>query len=459
VKRDLPSLVASLENAQAPRLLLLFGDDLSVQEAGKVVLDAVVPDEKIAFNFERFDGRSAAWDQVEASLMTPPFFPGKKLLWVENAPYFLSREQKGELGKKILEAWRDAKRDDAVQLLIDLLVLEGWTQEQWNRLDSESTSTVLTLLDTDGAESQQTAKADAEALLAYSKSRDLDLNQRKVSQGHRLLNLLENGLPEWAFLLLTATQVDRRTRLYKRFEEIGAVLYLALDRDRSGKIVRESLLEFITRRLRHYGKTAEPQALEIILARCGDELRGIQQELDKLVLFAGERPKISAVDVETSWADRGEGWIFDLTRAIGERDAPGALSQLARLLAQGEHPLKLLATMASEVRRLIAARQLLDTELARVWKRGLSYQQFQQTVLRHGTSPLGRNPYGDYLCFQRAERFSLRELRGYMEDLFDADFRLKSSGGSPRVVLEKIILGMCLGRQTGKQRSEFRSGA
>jgi DNA polymerase III delta subunit len=115
--------------------------------------------------------------------------------------------------------------------------------------------------------------------------------------------------------------------------------------------------------------------------------------------------------------------------------------------------------MASEVRRLIAARQLLDTELARVWKRGLSYQQFQQTVLQHGTSPLGRNPYGDYLCFQRAERFSLRELRGYMEDLFDADFRLKSSGGSPRVVLEKIILGMCLGSQTGNQRSEFRSGA
>jgi hypothetical protein len=46
-----------------------------------------------------------------------------------------------------------------------------------------------------------------------------------------------------------------------------------------------------------------------------------------------------------------------------------------------------------------------------------------------------------------------------MEDLFDADFRLKSSGGSPRVVLEKIILGMCLGSQTGNQRSEFRSGA
>ena len=32
-----------------------------------------------------------------------------------------------------------------------------------------------------------------------------------------------------------------------------------------------------------------------------------------------------------------------------------------------------------------------------------------------------RNPYADYMCFQRAERFSLGELRSYMERLFEAD--------------------------------------
>jgi DNA polymerase-3 subunit delta len=219
------------------------------------------------------------------------------------------------------------------------------------------------------------------------------------------------------------------------------------------------LIDFITRRLRQSGKTIEPQALEMIIARSGDELRGIQQELDKLVLFAAERPAIRAVDVETICADRREGWIFDLTRAIGERDATAALSQLHRLLAQGEHPLKVLATMASEVRRLLAARQLLDTELVRVWRRGLSYQQFQQTVLQHGNPLLSRNPYGDYMCFQRAEGFSLGELRGHMEGLFDADFRLKSSGSSPRLVLEKLILGMCLGERKGKPEIQTRSGA
>ena len=96
----------------------------------------------------------------------------------------------------------------------------------------------------------------------------------------------------------------------------------------------------------------------------------------------------------------------DLTRCIGERNAVAALGHLARLLAQGEHPLKLLGTIAAEVRRLLAARQLMDGEVRGRWKRGLTYQQFQQNVLNQGAPILTRNPYADYMCFQRADQFS-----------------------------------------------------
>ena len=101
------------------------------------------------FNLERFDGRSASWEQIEASLVTPPFFPGKKLLWVENAPYFFSRDQKGELGEKIIDLWREGKKEDAAQLLVDLLGVEGWTQERWESLNSEASKALLALLESD----------------------------------------------------------------------------------------------------------------------------------------------------------------------------------------------------------------------------------------------------------------------------------------------------------------------
>ena len=63
-----------------------------------------------------------------------------------------------------------------------------------------------------------------------------------------------------------------------------------------------------------------------------------------------------------------------------------------------------------------------------------------------------------YMCFQRAERFSLGELRSHMEQLFAADYRLKSSGNQPRLVLERLILGMCLRAHKTSERSQAPTG-
>jgi hypothetical protein len=75
----------------------------------------------------------------------------------------------------------------------------------------------------------------------------------------------------------------------------------------------------------------------------------------------------------------------------------------------------------------------------------MSYNQFEQAVLNHGTTLLTRNPYADYLCFQRAETFSLKELLSFMCGIHDADLRLKSTGSSPQIVMERLILHMCIG--------------
>jgi DNA polymerase-3 subunit delta len=442
MKRNLEQIVADIKNNRGPLLLLLFGDELQVQGACKTLLDNLVPESQRGFNLERFDGRSAPWDQIEASLNTPPFLPGKKVVWIENAAYFISREQRGELGEKVRQAWSEGKKDEAVRLLLDLLAVEGWTQEQLDHAQSGSSSALLNeLIEADGAE----ASPDTQALVAYALSREMDLTRRRRSEEQRLGEMLERGLPPWGFLLMTAVQVDRRTRLYKRLEEMGAVLQLFIERDRSGRISRESLALFINQRLQQARKTIDPPAREMILLRAGDDLRGLEQELEKLFLYVGDQPRIRSQDVDAIFADQGESWVFDLTRCIAERNAVDALQHLARLLAQGEHPLKLLGTIAAEVRKLLAARQLIDRELRGRWKRGLTYQQFQQNVLREGAPILTRNPYADYMCFQRADQFSLSELLACLASSYDADLLLKSAGNHPRLVMEKLILHMCLG--------------
>lgn len=441
MKRDLEAVLSEIRKGKGPKLLLIHGDDLQVHTSTRAILDLLIPIENRAFNLEQFDGRIAPWDQIEAALMTPPFFPGTKAVLVENAPYFLSREQKSVLAERVLQLWSEGKKDEAARLFLDLLLLEGWSQERWEQVQGPSfTAQVAELFDGEGKQIRE----EVEGILAFCRSKGLDLSRGRRGEEHRLVEVMEQGLPPWAVLLITASHVDRRTRLYKRFEENGALLDLGLERDRRGRISREILAEFLDRRLKEAGKRIEPQAREMILLRAGGELWAVHQELEKLLLYIGEEPWIRARDVEELFLDRGEEWVFDLTQAIAERDPLKALGHLARLMSQGDHPLRLLGPIASEVRRLLAARQLMEGEMRERWSRNMSYAQFQKSVLQEGTPLLAGNPYANYMSFKGAENFTTQGLLNHLESIYQADIRLKSSANPPRMVMERLILEMCL---------------
>ena len=440
MKANLESLLADIREAKPPSLLLLHGDDFQVHAAAQAVLDLLVSPENRTFNLERFDGCSAPWDQIEAALMTPPFFPGAKTVWVENAPYFASAENKGEMGERVLRLWGDGKKNEAARLLSDLLNLEGWTQERWERLEARSAAAEIAALLGDGGKEAGEA---AEALLAYCRGQALELSQAGGSESDRLMEFLEHGLPPWGVLMLTASHVDRRTRLYKKFAEKGAVLDLAVEREKSGKIERATLAEFLDRRLNQAGKRIEPRAREMILARAAAQLWAVHQEIEKLLLYVGDQALIRAQDVEQIFLDQREGWVFDLTGALAARDSIEALSHLARLLSQGHHPLALMGPIAGEVRRLLGARQLMEGELCGRWRDGMSYQQFQQSLVHDGAAPLPGNPYFVYMSFKGAENFTVKGLVRYLDLLYQTDIRLKSSGHSPRVTMERLILDLC----------------
>jgi len=439
MKQELETVLAEIRKGEEPSLLLLHGDDYQVHAASKALLDLLVPPERRAFNLEQFDGRVAPWDEIEAALMTPPFLPGTKTVLVENAPYFLSHEHKGEVGARVLQLWGEGKKDEAAKLFLDLLIVEGWTQERWERSrDSTSGAELAKLLGGDGRE----LKEEVEGLLLFCRNSGMELSQRRGGEGHRLMEFLEQGLPPWDVLLITAN-VDRRTRLYKRFEEKGSVLDLSIGREKSGRMSREVLAEFLDQRLKEGGKKIEAQARGMILARAGAELWAVHQELEKLLLYVGEEPWIKVKDVEEVFLDQGEAWVFDLTKAIVERDSIEALGRLVRLMSQENHPLQLLGVIAGEVRRLLAARQLIDGELRQKWARGMTYPQFQKSVLQGGPPLVTRTPYGDYMAFQKADNFTTAKLLRYLEEVYQADIRLKSTGHPPRMVMERLILEMC----------------
>jgi hypothetical protein len=52
------------------------------------------------------------------------------------------------------------------------------------------------------------------------------------------------------------------------------------------------------------------------------------------------------------------------------------------------------------------------------------------------------------MALQRAENFTTQELIRYLGDIRDVDVRLKSTNTPPPRVLERLILEICLGKNS-----------
>ena len=53
------------------------------------------------------------------------------------------------------------------------------------------------------------------------------------------------------------------------------------------------------------------------------------------------------------------------------------------------------------------------------------------------------SPYPVYKTIENAQRFTLKELTGILKKLYEADWRVKSGGKHPEVLLGNLIIRIC----------------
>ena len=233
-----------------------------------------------------------------------------------------------------------------------------------------------------------------------------------------LLDYLEAPIQSTC-LLLEAPKVDRRLRWVKRFVQLGAV------RECTAPRRAPELRRWIDERFKSSGKRPGAGAAQALLDRVGPDLDRLGHEVEKAALFVGDAAQVSADDVVLVTGEVRPLAIWDLTDAIGQRDLPGALRVVGRLLDQGEAPLALLGALANHFRRLVRARECQPLE-AKVVARALSLHPFAAGKL-----------------VDQARRFDLPRLRSSLAAIRGADDALKGGSGlTGRLVFEWLVLGV-----------------
>lgn len=149
-----------------------------------------------------------------------------------------------------------------------------------------------------------------------------------------------------AVLVVVVRKVDRRSRWVKAFREPAVVVECDAP-TASGEL--EAFVEGESRRI---GVDLTADAAALLAERIGPNLLLLRQELEKLLLHAGEGGRIDRAAVELAVSSVAEESIWELTDAIGQGRAAESLSQLAQMLARGEASQAILGALASHFRRL-----------------------------------------------------------------------------------------------------------
>jgi DNA polymerase-3 subunit delta len=209
-------------------------------------------------------------------------------------------------------------------------------------------------------------------------------------------------LGDGARLILVAKAVDQRKRLHVACTKAGAVIAFARPADPRAAAGWIALLA------RERGHEIKPPAVERLLERTGFDLGRIDGELEKLSLHVGAGIAIDAGHVESMVAAMRAHAIEELTDRLARRDAAGALRTLRGLVAAGEPPLRIVAFLASNLRRALHVSELLAT--------GLREEEVA-----------GRLGMPAWLVSRQARRGPPAALEAGIAALADLDVALKSS--------------------------------
>jgi DNA polymerase-3 subunit delta len=112
---------------------------------------------------------------------------------------------------------------------------------------------------------------------------------------------------------------------------------------------------WVRERVRREGKTITREAAHALIERVGTHQAALEGEVQKLVVFVGERGLIQESDVQDVAAEIRYHTLFELTDALADNRPADALRILHQSLGSGTPPLVVVGMLARQLRLLCAA--------------------------------------------------------------------------------------------------------
>jgi DNA polymerase-3 subunit delta len=258
------------------------------------------------------------------------------------------------------------------------------------------------------------------------------LTRLSAPKGHRLSEAKQEFLSNLAEYVRQLPPTTRLVFVERSTLPTSHPIVELADREQQGYVKcfkppdAGELPRWITKRVRRHGGRIEPRAAHRLAAVVGADLWLLDQEITKLVTYVNAERPITEGDVETLVPYSQDAVIFDLVDALGRRDGQFAAQTLHRLLADGEHPLRLLMMIVRQFRLLVQVKELKG--------RGISSRAVAEALRIH--------PFPAGKLYHQATHFTIGQLERVYRYLSEIDTEIKTGKVDPELALDLLVAGL-----------------
>lgn len=212
-------------------------------------------------------------------------------------------------------------------------------------------------------------------------------------------------------------KLDRRKKITKLLEQEASIIDVSEVKTGNAK-------RYIQELTQKKGYQFEQGALELFVERTDSKLSAMMHEIDKLFLYHKDSKKITKESVMQLIPRTFEQNVFELNNLVLRNQADASIALYQELLTQKEEPIKIVALLISQFRRLLQVKIL----------KRQGYQQGEIAKI------LKSHPYPVKLALQSVQKYPQKLLSEAHSYLIDADFKMKTGQIDHELQVELFIL-------------------
>ena len=164
-------------------------------------------------------------------------------------------------------------------------------------------------------------------------------------------------LPDYLCLVFVEDEVDKRSKMYKAVKSCGRI----------GEFARQdekTLMQWAAGILKREGKNITQRDMELLLTMTGIDMGNLRMELEKLITYTGDRNVVTRADIQEVCTTQTQNKIFDMVRAVTEKNQKRALDLYYDLLTLKEPPMRILFLLAKQFRQLLLVKEYTEEGVA-----------------------------------------------------------------------------------------------